>query len=255
MRVLISICLATILFTSCRTQRLGYQNFLEDVSDTLIRDSIKRLQPVIQKGDLLSIRVYSLASGINPEADAPYNVPEQEGSGNSVPRGILVDNEGNIEYPRIGLIHAEGLTREDLANLIREKLKDELNGPTVIVRFMNYKITILGEVGSPSTFTVPTERVTILEALGLAGDITEFGNKENVKIVRNNNGTIEVGTIDLTSKDMFSSPYFKLQQNDVVMVEQNKRKITQDERRETLQQIGIVTTIITGIALILNFFK
>ena len=257
MRVLISLFIFSILlFTSCKTRQPGYQKFLQDVTDTVIRDSLYNLQPVIQKGDLLSIRVYSLASGgVNAQADAPYNVPELEGAGNTVPRGIMVDQAGNIEYPQIGLVHAEGLTREQLAEVIREKLENHLDKPTVVVRYMNYKITVLGEVGSPSTFTVPTERVTILEALGFAGDITEFGRKDNVKIVRETNGNIEVGEIDLTSKDMFTSPFFKLQQNDVVMVEQNRRKITQDERRETLQQVGIVTTIITGIALILNFFK
>lgn len=232
---------------------------MQDVSDTTIRDSFRLRTPVIQKGDLLSIRVYSLAAGVDPRADAPYNLPEQDGGGGGgstiALRGILVDQDGNINYPQLGTIHAEGLTREQLAGVMREKLQDVLDQPTVIIRFLNYKITVLGEVGSPSTFTVPTERVTILEALGLAGDITEFGRKDNVKIIRENNGQIDVGTIDLTSKDMFTSPYFKLQQNDVVMVEQNRRKIGQQERQEVAQQIGIATSIITAIALILNFIK
>ncbi|HEY0354692.1 MAG TPA: polysaccharide biosynthesis/export family protein, partial [Flavisolibacter sp.] len=224
------------------------------ISDTTIKDSMFR-QTVIQKGDLLSIRVYSLASGINPEADAPYNLPDQGGSGNTNTAGILVDQNGNIEYPQVGVLKAEGLTREELAASIREKLESQLNRPTVVVRFINYKITVLGEVGSPSTFTVPTERITILEALGLAGDITEFGRKDNVKVVRDNNGEIVVGTIDLTSKDMFTSPYFKLKQNDVVMVDQTGKRIQQRERQEVAQQIGIATSIITAIALILNFIK
>ena len=149
----------------------------------------------------------------------------------------------------------EGLTREQLSATIREKLENELNKPTVTVRFLNYKVTVLGEVGAPSTFSVPVERITILEALGLAGDITEFGRKDNVKIVRDNNGIIEVGTIDLTSNTMFNSPFFKLQKNDVVMVEQSGRKLKQQERQEVAQQIGIATSIITAIALILNFIK
>jgi polysaccharide export outer membrane protein len=259
MRALITTCFfAIILFaTSCRTQKQYYQNYVENIADTTIKDSIFRT-PVIQKGDLLSIRVYSAASGVDSRADAPYNMPEQEGGGganNPGLRGILVDQDGNIEYPQIGLIHVEGLTREQLAATFREKLEGQLTRPSVIVRFLNYKITVLGEVRSPSTFTVPTERVTILEALGLAGDISEFGRKDNVKIIRDNNGQIEVGTIDLTSKDMFASPFFKLQQNDVVMVEQNRRRINQQERQELSQQIGIASSIITAIALILNFIK
>lgn len=254
MRVLISFLIIVVFITSCRTQKEAYQNYFQDITDTTIRDSVFR-QPVIQKGDLLSIRVYSLASGINPEADAPYNLPDQGGSGNATTGGILVDQNGNIEYPQIGVLRAEGLTREQLAANIREKLENQLNRPTVIVRFLNYKVTVLGEVGAPSTFNVPTERITILEALGLAGDITEFGRKDNIKVVRENNGEIEVGTIDLTSKEMFTSPYFKLQQNDVVMVDQSGKKIQQRERQEVAQQIGIATSIITAIALILNFIK
>lgn len=254
MRLFISFFIIVLFITSCRTQKETYQNYFQNISDTTIKDSMFR-QTVIQKGDLLSIRVYSLASGINPEADAPYNLPDQGGSANTNTAGILVDQNGNIEYPQVGVLKAEGLTREELAASIREKLESQLNRPTVVVRFINYKITVLGEVGSPSTFTVPTERITILEALGLAGDITEFGRKDNVKVVRDNNGEIVVGTIDLTSKDMFTSPYFKLKQNDVVMVDQTGKRIQQRERQEVAQQIGIATSIITAIALILNFIK
>jgi polysaccharide export outer membrane protein len=131
-----------------------------------------------------------------------------------------------------------------------------LEQPSVIVRFLNFKISVLGEVKSPGTFTLPTERVTILEALGLSGDVTDFGRKNNVMVVReNSNGQIERGRIDLTSDSMFSSPFYRLQQNDVVFVESNGRKLQQQERQETAQQIGIATSIITAIALILNFIK
>jgi polysaccharide export outer membrane protein len=124
-----------------------------------------------------------------------------------------------------------------------------------MVRFLNFKISVLGEVNSPGSYTLPTERVTILEALGLSGDITEFGRKNNVMVVRENNGQIERGRIDLTSDSMFVSPYYRLQQNDVVFVEATGRKLKQQERQETAQQIGIATSIITAIALILNFIR
>ena len=223
-----------------------------DLTDTVGRDSIA-FQPVIQKGDLLTIRVYSASSGIEPRADAPYNLPEQGSVGGTA--GFLVDQDGNIDYPQLGRMTVEGLTREQLAEMIRLRLQDNLKQPFVIVRFLNYKITILGEVRSPGTFTLPTERVTILEALGLAGDITEFGQKNSVKVVREINGRREIGTLDLTSKDMFNSPYYRLQQNDVVFVEQTRRKITQQEQQVLAQQIGLASSIITAIALILNFLK
>jgi polysaccharide export outer membrane protein len=142
-----------------------------------------------------------------------------------------------------------------VADLIKNKLQDQLIQPSVIVRFLNFKVSVLGEVNSPGTFTLPTERVTILEAIGLSGDITDFGRKNTVMVVRENNGQIERGTIDLTSSSMFSSPYYRLQQNDVVFVESNGKRLQQQQRQETAQQIGIATTIITAVALILNFIK
>jgi polysaccharide export outer membrane protein len=212
---------------------------------------------LIQKGDLLSIRVFSKANGIRTpdqtNADEPYNLQEQGTSGTT---GFQVDQNGNIEYPQLGSLHVEGLTKEQTSDLIRSKLDTLLEQPSVIVRFLNFKISVLGEVKSPGTFTLPTERVTILEALGLSGDVTDFGRKNNVMVVReNSNGQIERGRIDLTSDSMFSSPFYRLQQNDVVFVESNGRKLQQQERQETAQQIGIATSIITAIALILNFIK
>jgi len=139
--------------------------------------------------------------------------------------------------------------------VIKGKLQDQLTQPAVIVRFLNYRITVLGEVKGPSTFTLPTDHLTVLEALGLAGDVTEFGRKDNVKVMREVNGQREIGTIDLTSKEMFNSPYFRLQQNDVVFVDQTRRKIRQQEQQTLLQQIAIASSIITAAALILNFVK
>ncbi len=254
MRFLIIACLSLIIFSSCRTQKQVTNNYLMNVHDTTIRDSIAFKQPVIQKGDLLSIRVYSLANGVDPRADAPYNLIEG-GTGGSNASGFLVDEAGNIEYPQIGTLHVEGLTREQLAQEIKKRLVDQLSQPSVVVRFLNFRFTVLGEVGRPGTITVPTERVNLLEALGLAGDITEFGKKNTVKVIRENNGQREIGTVDLTTHDLFNSPYYRLQQNDVVLVEQTARKVKQQDRQELLQQIGIASSIITAIALILNLIR
>jgi polysaccharide export outer membrane protein len=244
---------ALLLATSCTTTKNIPANYLENLNDTTGKEVIPTKPPVVQKGDLLSIKVYSKANGVEPKIDAPYNLPEQGAAGAT--GGFLVDENGNIEYPGIGILHVEGLTREELAEQIKTKLEEHLTQPSVVVRFLNYKITILGEVHSPGTFTLPTERVNILEAIGLAGDITEFGKKSTVKIIRENNGQREIGTIDLTSQEMFNSPYFRLQQNDVVLVEQTRRKIKQQEQQTVVQQIGIATSIITAIALILTFIK
>ncbi len=250
---IISLAFSTVLFlmVSCTVQRTVTNNYLQNTADTSGKDVVLPVKQLIQKNDLLSIRVYSTAIGSSPETDAPYNLVDQGTSS----AGFLVDVNGNIEYPQIGVIHVEGMTKEELADFIKKKFESDLKNPTVVVRFVNYRITVLGEVGNPSTFTLPTEHITILEALGLSGDITEFGRKDNVKVIRENNGLREIGSIDLTRKDMFLSPYFRLQQNDVVLVEQTRRKIKQQEQQMLVQQIGIASSIITAIALVLNLIK
>jgi polysaccharide biosynthesis/export protein len=257
MRIFTGLFIAVIicLASSCRVQKRTFSNYLENVADTTIPIQNNIPDPLIQKNDILSIRVYSMS--INPATDIPYNLPEQAVAGGSgtTTAGFLVDQNGNIEYPRLGTIHAEGLNKEQLSNAIKEKLKDQLTQPSVIVRFVNYKITVLGEVRSPGTFTLPTDKVTILEALGLAGDITDFGKRASVKILRENNNQREIGTVNLTSRELFTSRFYHLQQNDVVFVEQESRKIRQQEQQNLAQQIGIATSIITAIALILNFIK
>ena len=257
MRVLFSSCILLLFAAaSCRTQKQVIRNYLQYVPDSVYHDSIVFKQPVIRKGDILSIRVYSLANGIDPRIDAGYNLPMDMAGGGEAGagsiQGVQVDEQGNIEYPQIGIIPAEGLTREQLAADIKKRLEGQLNQPSVIVRFLNYRITILGEVNRPGTFSAPTERVNIFEALGMAGDITEYGLKNSVKVYRDLNGQRQIVTLDLTSKDIFSSPFYRLQQNDIVLVEQSRKKLQEKERQELAQQIGLASSIITAIALILN---
>lgn len=252
---LLIFCGIIALATSCTSQRKATNNYLQNVTDTVAPIVSNIPDPTIQKNDILSIKVYSMS--INPATDIPYNLPEQTSATgtSSSPSGFLVDRNGNIEYPRIGTIHAEGLTKEQLADAIKAKLQDQLTQPSVIVRFTNYRFTVLGEVGSSGTYTVPIDKVTILEALGLAGGITEFGKRDKVKILRETNGQREVATIDLTSKDVFNSPFYYVRQNDVIMVEQTQRRLKQQDQQELRQEISIATGIITAIALILNFIK
>ena len=257
MRILkLLIFLAIIVWNaSCTPQKKSANTYLQNMPDTIAPIVTRLPDAVIQKNDILSIRVYSMS--INPATDLPYNLPEQvvAGASAATTSGFLVDQSGNIEYPRLGTIHAEGLTKEQLAEEIKKKLEGQLTQPSVIVRFVNYRVTVLGEVRAPGTYTVSTETVSILEALGLAGDITEFGKRSNVKILRESHGQREIGTLDLTSKAMFESPYYHLQQNDVIIVEETGRRTKQQEQQNLVQQIGITISIITALALILNFIK
>lgn len=253
-KILFAILLLAGFFTSCRPQRAVY-NYLEDVKDTSFRKNVFITEPVIQKNDLLSIQVNSAA--LDKETDALYNMQMQGMSGGSQGQmnGYLVDIRGNIEMPRIGQVHAEGLKKNELEEVIKSKLRAELTNPSVIVRFMNFRITVLGEVGNPGVLNIPTERLTILEAVGMAGGVTEFGKIKNVKILRENNGVREMGTLDLTSQQIFESPYYQLQQNDVVLVDQTSYKLRQTEQARISQQIGFALSIITSIALLYNIFK
>ncbi len=255
-RIVLLASFFAILLSSCRTQRAVY-NYLEDVTDTSFRKSVYIAEPRIQKADLLSVRVYS--ASLNPEIDALYNLPVQQGMGGgqaNQQQGYLVDVRGNIELPRIGMLQAEGLTKGELEQLVKSKLaQGELTNPSVIVRFLNFRITVLGEVSVPGVMSIPTERLSVLEAVGMAGGVTEFGKIKEVKILRENNGVRQLGVLDLTSKNIFESPYYQLQQNDVVLVDQNRYKLRRTEQTRISQQIGFALSIITSIALLYNIFE
>src|SRR4030095_1179784 len=244
----------TVLFFSCSSQKKTPYNYIENMPDTVGKDVVKNVELIIQKNDLLSIQVYN--NSIKPEvSDAIYNPAALNATtGNNSSVGYLVDVEGNIKFPRLGNIHAEGLTKRQLADSIASRITD-LENPTVIIRFLNYRVTVLGEVGHQGTFVIPNEKVTIFEALGLAGDIPVTGKKENVKIIREINGDREIGTIDLTSKNVFESPYFNLQQNDVVLVEVKKSKAKQVDDALTIQRLTLALSLITSIALLYGIFK
>jgi polysaccharide biosynthesis/export protein len=252
MRFILYILFCTVLFTSCRPQRAVY-NYLEDVKDTSFRKSVYIAESVIQKNDLLSINITS--ASLDPTVDLLYNQQILQGAagmqGGQV-GGYLVDVNGDIELPRIGKIHAEGLKKGELESVIKSKLEGQLNSPNVMVRFLNFRITVLGEVGAPGVLNVPTERLSILEAVGMAGGVTEFGQIKNVKILRENNGVRELGVLDLTSQEIFTSPYYQLQQNDVVLVDQTRYKLRQTEQQRVSQQIGFVTSIISTVAIIIT---
>jgi polysaccharide biosynthesis/export protein len=248
--------LALLFFSSCASRKGFPVNYMENVNDTVIPIKNKIVSPTIMRNDILSIRVYSMS--VDPATDIPYNIPESALAQNSngVGVGFLVDQEGDIEYPRIGKLKAAGLTKEELAEVIKTHLQTQLKQPSVMVRFLNFRVSVLGEVNGPGTFTVASERVTVLEALGLAGDITEFGKRDNIKVMRETtDGQREIGTINLTNSDMFNSPFFQLQQNDVVFVDQSERRQKLQNQQQILQQIGIATGIITILALVLNFLK
>ena len=249
----------SLYFVSCGTQQ-KIPGYLENVLDTSGKDEVKIPELLIQKNDLLSIQVYSLST--KPElSDAIYNLPCAVAAGGQNSAGVcgfMVDLNGNIEYPRLGIFHAEGLSKHELAVQIKKRLTEPielLTNPNVIIRFLNYKVTVLGEVAHPGTINVPGERITILEAIGLSGDITEDGIKNSVKVIREVNNKREIGIIDLSSKNLFESPYYNLMQNDVILVEPSKQKIKATDQALTQQRVSFAVSIISAIAVIYSIIK
>lgn len=254
-----------VFLVSCATQKPA-PYYLENAHDTtsLINTTFPELH--IQKNDQLSIQVYSAST--QPQiSDSYYNLPSTSTSGSSASggqsgaaagSGFLVDVNGNIEYPRIGTLHVEGLTKLQLADLIKKKINEKdtvLINPSVIIRFLSYKVTVLGQVGHEGEVNVTGERLTILEAIGLAGGITDYGKKNDVKVVREIDGKRDIGTIDLSSKDLFNSPYYNLMQNDYVIVYPTKQKSKMTDQSIVAQRISLALSIITATAFIYNIFK
>lgn len=239
-------------FFSCKpVQQMPY--YLDKVNDSTGKGEVKVPELRIQKNDLLSIQISSLST--KPEAsDAIYN---QLSTAGSTAAGYLVDAEGNIEHHRLGVIHAEGLTKQELAVEIKKRLTvpvELLKDPTVVIRFMNFKVTVLGQVGQQGPVTVPGERLTVLEAIGLAGGITDYGKKDKVKVVREINGQRETGIIDLSSKDIFDSPYYNLVQNDLLIVGETNEKMKDAQQAKIMQRITFAFTIVTVAATLTNIF-
>jgi polysaccharide export outer membrane protein len=241
-------------FISCKPQQ-KMVNYLQDVNDSTGKGAVVTPELKIQKNDLLSISIYSLSTKPD-QSDVIYNQP-MTGGGGTTAAGYLVDHNGNIIHHRLGVIHAEGLTKNELANEIKKRLTvpvELLKDPTVVIRIENFKVTLLGQVQRQGPIPVTGEKITILEAIGLAGGIDDFGKKTNVKIVREQNGQRETGYIDLSSKDIFSSPYFNLLQNDVIVVDATNQKMKDTEQARTMQKISFAFTLVTVAATIASIF-
>lgn len=192
---------------------------------------VQNLEPIIQENDLLSITV----SSINQEATKIFNfqndnvIQSSTNAGNTtIVSGYLVDQDGYIRFPILGNIKAANRSKKALREEITKTLieRELLLEPIVDIRYLNYKISVLGEVKEPSVLTIANEKISLLEALGLAGDITIYGRRDNVTLIREEEGGMKrIRRIDLTTNEIFNSPYYYLQSNDIIYVEPNKSKV------------------------------
>lgn len=246
--------------SSCKgTEELRQQLiYFKDIKDSALKVA-EAYEPVIQKGDIIGVSV----SGNILEKEAAFPILEainktsyvsDKSTGGNTSDGYLVNESGSVIVPFIGDIKVAGLTKTQAAAIIREKLTKEIVNPIVDVRLLNYKVTILGEVTIPGPVKINNDKVTILDAIGAAGDLSINGKRDNIMIIRDNNGQKEIGRINLNDGNIFSSPYYFLRQNDIVYVEMNKLKIPEQQNR-TFSYVQIGLAIVTSIALLINLFK
>lgn len=248
--ILSAIVFVIVFFTSCIDTRKS--TYFNDLNDTVLKSSsVEGTEHIIQKNDILSIRITSLS----PEASAVFNATNTTATSTvtatgtrNESSGYLVNADGNIELPMLGSIKAVGLTKTQLKDYITKQLLDKklLVEPIVDIRHLNYEVTVLGEVTHPTVITVPNEKISLIKALGVAGDITVYGRKDNVLLIREDDNKKIIKRLDLNSPSFLQSEYYYLRPNDVVYVEATKNKEANISRTRT-----IIPTVLSAISLII----
>lgn len=218
----------------------------------------------IMPKDLLTIVV---SCPEEPELAEPFNLTVSSSASNSANKATttqpvlqqyLVDNAGNVDFPVLGVLHLGGLTKSEAEQLIREKLSPQFQQmPIVTVRMVNYKISVIGEVAKPGTFTISNEKVNVLEALAMAGDMTIYGLRNNVKLIREDSeGRRDILSLNLNDQDLLNSPYYYLQQNDILYITPNKTKAkTADINTSTTIWFSVVGSLVSLATLIIAIAK
>lgn len=248
----LSILSFILLLASCASNKKI--QYFQEVEGVTVKDTLLNFEPIIEVGDMLSINV----SATDAEAALPFNLYETPMVGTSIasakPLTYLVNIDGEINFPVLGKYKVGGFTTKQLTANLGKTLGDTyINDPIINVRLTNFKVSVVGEVKRPGSFVVTNERISILEALSLAGDLTIHGKRKNVLLIREIQGKKEFVTLDLTNKEVFNSPYYYLKQNDVVYVAPNKSKVNSSAvGANTGVIVSSVSLLIALMALILN---
>lgn len=243
-----------ILLGSCSvTKKVPYFQDITTSDSSKISNSAVFHELTIDPDDILSVSIVTIdpatSMPVNQLAGQSLNATVQSVSNATPPvsvNGFLVDKNGEIDISVVGKVKVSGLTTYEARELIKSKAALVYRDPNVQVRYANFKVTVLGEVARPSSYVLPNERVSVLDALGMAGDLTIFGRRENVLLIRDNNGQKEFARLDLNSSRIFSSPFYYLKQNDVIYVEPNKGKAASlnQARTQTFAIIGTALSVL-----------
>ncbi len=235
-----------LILSSCASQR--DITYLQGASDGYVQKIADSYEATIKPDDMLAIMVNSR----DVELAQMFNLPmiSYQGATNVTGQnrvlGYLVDQDGNIDFPQLGEICVEGMTRSQLTKYIKRELISQglVGDPVVTIQYQNYQVSVVGEVVKPGSFLITSDRVTIFDALSMAGDLTIYGKRDNVKVIREENGERSVAVVDLRSGDILESPYYFLQQNDVVYVEPNRARAGQSDIN-TNRSIGTYASILS----------
>ena len=251
---------AVFFFSACKTQR--QVQYLQGIIDTAQLSKVNIPEPVIQKGDMLGITVFSdnfsesaiFNQSSGGSISSQGNISGANGPSSAAPNSpsYLVDLDGNIYVHLLGVIKAEGLSKKQLALSLQEKLSAYLKNPYCNISFQNHKFTVLGEVTKQGVFSMPGDNITILEALGMAGDITMYGKKDSILIMRESEGKRTFGYLNVSNPNVILSPFYYLKQSDVVFVRSDSKKPTATDQSTTrkLAIVATAATVITSLSVI-----
>ncbi len=252
---------STVLFFSCQSvpKDISYfQDLDKDGGRSVTELNYIEYEPRIKNSDMLMITVSSPT--LNQEEVAQFNLPtisylapgEKVSVQSTTMQTYRVDNDGFVSYPVIGKVKLGGLTLASAIDTITNRVSEYIENPIVNMNILSFKVSVMGEVRNPGPIVVENSRISILDAIGAAGDLTIFGDRKNVRLIRDNNGKLETVYLDLTSKDLFSSGYFYLQQNDVIYIDPNDTRKKDSKYGQSeyykLSVIGSITGVVSLIA-------
>jgi polysaccharide export outer membrane protein len=219
----ITIFFIAVLLFSCASRKDVV--YYQDIDSIAAQEKTNSYEVKIQADDLLMITVF----GEDPEIALPFNLKSPNvtstSSGGQSALSYLVDANGTIDFPILGNLNVSGLTRSEMLKMLQEKIKVYIKNPIINLQITNFKVSVQGEVASPGTYPVASNRITLIEALTMAGDLTIYGKRNNILIIREAGGIKSFNRVDITKSDFITSPFYYLAQNDVIYVEPNKSKI------------------------------
>lgn len=252
-KIILPIVAVTILLTSCASrEKIAYY---QNIDNTEIVN--KKFETKIKTDDLLMI----LVSAQDPIAVQPFNLTtnlsvdplNQAGGGQMQQQLYLVDDKGFIDFPSLGRIDVGDKTKEQIVQDLQTRISKYVKNPIINLRIMNYKVTVQGEVKMPGTHRVTSERITLLEAISLSGDLTNYGKRDNILVLREENGEVNSHRIDITKADFINSDFYYLKQNDVVYVEPNKVAVNSSAVGPNISiYLSAISLLLTTVAIILT---